>query len=426
MTAEQKTRCRLCGGDGMVEFLSFGEAPIADGLIREDQLEQQDPTAPLRTLFCTDCTLVQIGETVDPVSLFGDAFRYLSSCSETLLADAEENAQQLIRASALDRSSLVVEIGSNDGHLLKHFLDRGINVLGIDPAPSPAQVAEESGIPTRRAFFSGELAEGMVAQGLRADIVIANNVLAHVPALTDFVSGISLILKPEGVAVIEVPWIFRMMQNLAYDTIYHQHVFYFSLTAISDLLGRHNLFVNDVRHIDSQGGSLRLYIGRQKTAGPSVTGILEEELARGVRDAAIYFDFSRRVEAHRRRLHDMLADLKAKDRRIAAYGASAKGTALLHACGLNNAMIDYVVDRNQIKQGYYMPGSRLPIRSPDLIAQDRPDHVLLLSWNLADEILAQQNSYLEAGGEFIVPIPEPRTITQQSSVVMGSAAASHQ
>ncbi len=216
-------------------------------------------------------------------------------------------------------------------------------------------------------------------------------------------------------AVIEVPWIFRMMENLAYDTIYHQHVFYFSLTAITALFRRHDLVVNDVQPLDSQGGSLRLYVSRQATVTEAVGDMLAEESARGVDDTAVYFEFRQRVEAHRRNLRDLLIGLKADNRRIAAYGAAAKGTTLLHACGLDNSVIDYVVDRNTYKQGCYMPGSRLPIRAPDLLATDRPDYILLLSWNLADEILAQQRGYLEAGGQFIVPIPEPRIVGSRSS-----------
>jgi SAM-dependent methyltransferase len=410
MTGADDARCRLCGGPELTEIIDFGSTPIADRLVPASLLHEPDPMAPLAVDHCGSCSLVQLRETVDPTTLFDDDYPYLSSTSRSVIDAAARHAADLIARRDLDEGSRVVEIGSNDGYMLRHFAARGIRVLGIDPAGPAADAARRAEIPTIRAFFDRELGRRLASDGGAAELVIANNVLAHVPDIHDFVGGLAALLKPNGIAIMEVPWVFDMMDRLAFDTIYHQHVYYFSLTALCDLLGRHGLTVNDVQRLDTQGGSLRLSVERTRSIGPNVTRMLAGEAARGVDRPTAYREFGRYVADHVARLRELLLDLKARGRRLAAYGAAAKGTMLLHACGLDRATVDYVVDRNEFKQGRYLPGSRLRIEPAERLLQDRPDDVLLLAWNIADEIVDQQQRYLDGGGRFVVPLPDLRFI----------------
>jgi SAM-dependent methyltransferase len=337
---------------------------------------------------------------------------YLSSFSDTMLRHSEHLVHQLLASRPLDADSLVVEVASNDGYLLQYYMERSIPVLGIEPAENVAQLSRDRGIPTICDFFSESLARRLGDEGKKADIIHAHNVLAHVADLNGTVRGIAHLLKDTGLAVIEVPYVRDMVECCEFDTIYHEHLCYFSLTALDGLLRRHGLVISEVEHMPVHGGTLRIYAtkSRGENTPASVAALQRDEQAWRVRDASVYRNLAVRVERLRRDLLELLAELKSSGKRIAAYGASAKGSTLLNCFGIGEDTLDYVVDRNPAKQGHYMPGVRLPICPPERLLTDRPDYVLILSWNIADEILRQQAAYRMAGGCFIVPVPDVRVI----------------
>ena len=404
--------CRACGKQDLITILSLGKTPLANALLTREQLSETERTYDLDLVFCPSCSLVQITETVPPEKLFREYF-YLSSFSETLLRHSEENAHELIKSRNLDSNSLVIEIASNDGYLLQYYKCAGVPVLGIEPARNIAKTAEERGIPTVCEFFDAELAKKLIAEGRRADVVHANNVLAHVPDLNGFVNGVQLLLNDTGVAVVEVPYVKDMIDRQEFDTIYHEHLCYFSLTALDHLFRRHNLFIENVKRLDIHGGTLRIYARKQNINGnerpAAIEGMLAAEAA-WVRSADFYRGFGEKVERLRGELVTMLSELKAEGKRIAVYGASAKGSTLMNYFGLGSPMLDFVVDRSTVKQGHFTPGTHLPIYSPAVLLKEKPDYVLLLTWNFADEILQQQAEYRKQGGRFIIPIPELKVV----------------
>ena len=400
------TACRSCGATQLEKVLSLGRTPLANALLRAEDLERPEPTFPLELVFCPACALVQITETVPPEQLFSH-YLYLSSFSDTMVKHSEELAARLVRERRLDRDSLVIEVASNDGYLLQFYKQAGVPVLGIEPAANVAEVAELKGIPTLVRFFGRELAAELRSSGRRADVIHANNVLAHVADLNGFVAGLALTLKDGGVAVIEAPHVKPMIERLEFDTIYHEHLCYYSLTALQPLFKRHGLEIVDVFEIPLHGGSLQVHASLGGRPSDRVVRLLDEEREAGVGELEFYRDFGDKVLRLRKSLVATLEDLKSSGSRIAAYGASAKGATLLNYCRIGRETIEFVADRSTVKQGLYTPGAHLPIKSPESLLTERPDHVLLLTWNFADEILQQQAAYREQGGKFIIPVPEP-------------------
>jgi SAM-dependent methyltransferase len=408
--------CRSCGYTSLNPILSLGRTPLANALLTNEQLSNSEDTYPLDLVFCPNCSLVQITETVSPEKLFSKYF-YFSSFSDTVINNSREICESLISRRGLNDSSMVIEVASNDGYLLQNYIQAGIPVMGVEPARNIAEVARKKNVPTICEFFDEKLAEKMKSDGQQADVIHANNVAAHVANLHSFIQGIACLLKPDGVAVIENHYVKFLIDQVEFDAIYHEHLCYYSVTSFKNLFALHGLKLVDVEQLPVHGGSLRVYFQRED--GPCsleneneqhVNTILEEEIRWGVNDFQYYYRFGEKVEALRKNLLILLHKLKNQGKRIAVYGASAKSTTLLSYFGIGRETIDYVVDRSTVKQGYYTPGSHLLIRPPEFLLSDCPDYVLLLTWNFADEILAQQVEYRKLGGKFIIPIPNLQVI----------------
>lgn len=402
-------KCRSCSGETMRPVIDLGATPLANALLTADALGKPEPRYPLNTVMCMDCSLVQITETVPPETLFSQ-YVYFSSFSDTAVQSAKGLAERLVRERKLTSSSLVMEAASNDGYLLQHYQALGVPVLGIEPAKNIAEQANKNGIPTKCLFFGREVAEALAADG-RCDVFHANNVLAHVADLNGFVAGINEVLKADGLASIEVPYLRDLIENLEFDTIYHEHLCYFSATALDRLLARHGLLLADVERIPIHGGSLRIFAAHAGVPqSAAVRALLAEEKKMGMTGPEYYADFAARVARLRAELTALLRDLKKRGCSLAAYGASAKGSTLLNFFGIDRSLLDFVADRSTVKHGKYTPGTHLPIVSPDELLIRKPDFVLLLTWNFADEILAQQKAYRDAGGKFILPVPQVRIV----------------
>jgi SAM-dependent methyltransferase len=409
MSKQGSPACRSCASTGLTSILELGRTPLANALLTAQQLTESEASYPLELVMCNDCTLVQITETVPPEQLFREYF-YRSSFSDTMLRHAESIAQRMIDSRNLDESKLVLEIASNDGYLLQHYQRNGVPVLGIEPAVNIASVArDERGIPTLCEFFGAALAERLAADGHSAEVIHANNVLAHVADLNGFVQGIALLLTETGVAVIEVPYVKDMIDRCEFDTIYHEHLCYFSLTALDRLFRRNGLVISHVERLEIHGGALRVFVGKANNkTGPNevVNSLLAEEAEWGVGSVEFYSGFGAKVARLRAELTGLLRRLKSEGNHVAVYGASAKGSTLLNYFGIGSETLDFVVDRSLIKQGYFTPGTHLPIYAPEKLLEAMPEYTLLLTWNFADEVLAQQAEYRRRGGRFIIPVPE--------------------
>lgn len=402
--------CRSCSSPLVHSVADLGIMPLANSYVPPESASEKEASFPLHAYVCHQCWLVQVPPQATPEAIFSH-YAYFSGFSHIWKEHCKKYASEMISRFALSSSSLVVEIASNDGTLLQGFKENNIQVLGIEPAQNIAAYANEHGIPTRASFFGKETAQKLVAEGIRADVMAANNVLAHVPDIHDFVAGFTLLLKPEGVITFEFPHVLEMLKQTQFDTIYHEHFSYLSLTALQPIFHRHGLKMVDIEKLSTHGGSLRVFLMHENAsakASPSVEMTLQEEENYGLTSLKTYEVFAAKVQAVRIDLLHSLQALKAEGKKVAAYGAPAKGNTLLNYCGIGTEFLAYTVDKNPHKQGYLLPGSHLPIHSPDHLLQDKPDVVLILPWNIADEIMQEMQQIKEWGGRFMTAIPNVR------------------
>ena len=402
--------CRFCASPLEVTFCDLGMSPLSNSFLKPEQLARHEPFYPLHTWVCGKCWLVQLEEFEPPEHIFSAEYAYFSSYSDSWLEHSRRYVEEMSRRFSLGVKSLVVEIASNDGYLLQYFVQRGVPVLGIEPAANCARVAEEKGVRTRVAFFGTRLADELAREGKRADLLLGNNVLAHVPNLNDFVQGLKRLLAPQGVVTMEFPHLLNLVEQNQFDTIYHEHFSYLSFLTVEKVFARHGLVLFDVAEIPTHGGSLRIFARHAedstKPAGPAVRALLAKEARAGLDRLETYSAFDDKVKRTKRRLLEFLVKAKNEGKRIAGYGAPAKGNTLLNYCGVRSDFLDFTVDRSPHKQGCFLPGTRVPIFHPDKLREARPDYVLILPWNLKDEIVHQVGYIRDWGGRFVVPIPE--------------------
>jgi SAM-dependent methyltransferase len=404
--------CRSCDAPLTRVFVDLGSSPLANAYLTAEDLERPEIFYPLRVYVCERCLLVQLPSVVTPEELFSE-YAYLSSYSDTWVRHARDYCERISERFGLDSSSRVVEVASNDGYLLLHFQERGIPVLGIEPARNAAEVAEAKGIRTLVEFFGSATAARLAEAGEGADLLVGNNVLAHVPSLNDFVAGVHALLRPTGVATLEFPHLLELMEATEFDTIYHEHVSYLSLLAVQQVFSRNGLTIFDVEELATHGGSLRIYACRaddSRPIAPAVDELLRRERGAGLEQPEAYAAFADRVANAKRSLLRFLVSAKNDGKTIVGYGAPAKGNTLLNYCGVRTDFVDYVVDRNPRKQGRFLPGTHIPIHDPSRIAETRPDYLLILPWNLREEVMDQMSHVREFGCQFVVPIPETTVV----------------
>lgn len=406
-----QSQCRSCGATLEHTFVNLGMSPLANSYIKPEQLNRMEPFYPLHVYVCAECVLVQLEQFSTPHDIFSD-YAYFSSFSDSWLAHAKAYVDMIVDRFRLDRNSNVVEIASNDGYLLQNFVARGIPVLGIEPAANVAEVATKKGINTTVAFFGEKTAVDLCTNGWAADLIIGNNVLAHVPDVNDFVKGLKALLKPCGLITMEFPHLLQLMEQNQFDTIYHEHFSYFSFLAVEQVFARHGMKLFDVEEIPTHGGSLRIYACHDQDASKPIRDRARELRSReetiGFGQLNHYGSFGPKVEETKHKLLSFLISARQEGKRIVGYGAPAKGNTLLNYCGVRTDLIDYTVDRSPHKQGYFLPGVHIPIYAPDRIRQTRPDYLLILPWNIREEVMQQMHFIREWGGKFVVPIPEVR------------------
>ena len=405
--ATPSAACRFCGG-ALHEFVDLGMSPLCESFLAAEELNRMEPFYPLNVRVCGDCFLAQVEAYVAPECIFRE-YAYYSSYAESWLEHARRYCAMAVERFGLDRSSRIVELASNDGYLLQFFVERGFHVLGIDPAENVAKAAEARGVSTLTRFFGRALAASLVDDGTTADLVIGNNVLAQVPDINDFVAGLATILKPGGRATFEFPHLQRLIEGNQFDTIYHEHFSYFSLLAAARIFAAHGLRVFDVEELWTHGGSLRLFLCPAQAAQPtlaSVGRLIAAERAAGLDDLGTYRAFAERVRETKRKLLDFLIAAKRAGKSVVGYGAPGKGNTLLNYCGIRGDFLDYTVDRNPYKHGKFLPGTHIPVLPPERIAATKPNYLLILPWNLKDEIMAQMSMIRDWDGRFVVPIPE--------------------
>ena len=410
-TLHTQACCRFCGADLKHTFVDLGMSPLCESYLSAVQLNQMEPFYPLHVYVCQQCFLVQLEEYVTPEHIFTE-YAYFSSYADSWLKHVQVYTDQMINRFGLDKSSFVVEVASNDGYLLQYFVKQDVPCLGIEPAANVAKAAVDIGVPTLVEFFGRDLARKLASEGKQADLIAGNNVLAQVPDLNDFVAGLKILLKPNGVVTIEFPHLWCLMQENQFDTIYHEHFSYFSFITAEKIFAAHGLTLFDVEELSTHGGSLRIYTRHaedvSKPVSERVLELHRREQAAGFDRIEFYTAFAKQVEETKRKLLDFLIQAKREGKQIAGYGAPGKGNTLLNYCGIRTDFLDYTVDRNPYKQGKFLPGTRIPIFHPDRIAETKPDYVFILPWNFKDEIMSQMAFIREWGGQFIVPIPEAR------------------
>jgi len=405
--------CLACGAALRHTFVDLGLSPLCESYVAREDLDRMEPFYPLHVYVCGECFLVQLQEFVSPEAIFTE-YAYFSSYAESWVEHMRRYADMITERLGLGRESLVVEVASNDGYLLQHFVRKGIPVLGVEPAANVARVAEAKGIPTLVRFFGAETAREMAAEGKQADLICGANVLAQVPRPDDFVQGLRLLLKPGGVITIEFPHLMRLMAESQFDTIYHEHFSYFSFLSAERIFAAQGLVLFDVEELPTHGGSLRVYARHAEDASKPVTARAEElrrrEVEAGLLRLETYAHFGEQVKETKRKLLAFLIEAKRQGKSVVGYGAPGKGNTLLNYCGIRTDFIDFTVDRSTYKQGKFLPGTRIPIHHPDRIREARPDYVLILPWNFKDEIVAQMAGIRDWGGRFVVPIPEVRVL----------------
>ena len=401
--------CRFCGAQLSITFVDLGMSPLANSYLSESQLIQMEGFYPLHVYVCGQCFLVQLEEFESPDHIFSD-YAYFSSYSDSWLKHAKEYTEMMVRRFGLSARSHVVELASNDGYLLQYFVEKGVSVLGVEPAVNVATAAQQKGIPTIVGFFGEALARQLVSEHPRADLIVGNNVLAHVPDLNDFVRGMKILLHPGGVITMEFPHLLRLMAENQFDTIYHEHFSYFSFTTARAVFDRHGLTLFDVEELPTHGGSLRIYARHadddSKPITRRVSDLAAVEEGTGLTHLETYRSFGERTKQTKRKILQFLITAREQGKSIVGYGAPAKGNTLLNYCGVGTDFIDYTVDRSPHKQGHFLPGTHIPIYHPDKIKETRPDYVVILPWNIRHEIMEQLAYICEWGGRFVVPIPE--------------------
>jgi len=409
---EQST-CRNCGNSLTYTFADLGASPLCNELVQPEKINKGQQTYPLHAYVCEECFLVQIGTGISPQEIYAD-YTYFSSYSDSWLDHSKQYVQEMTSNFNINPDCFVMEIASNDGYLLQYFKDKNIPILGIEPSGTVAKAAKEKGIPTEEVFFGKQTAEEIKSEYRSADLILGNNVLAHVPGIHDFMDGLEVVLSEDGIMTFEFPHLMQLVENNQFDTIYHEHFFYYSLHAVKTLFKKHGFKIFDVHQLPTHGGSIRIFITRAANKNYEinrrVTELLSEERMKGYLDVEFYTKFGERIKQTKRALLSLLTELKNKGKSIAGYGAPGKGNTLLNYCGIGTDFIDYTVDRSPHKQGHYLPGSLMPVHRPDKIRETKPDYILILPWNLKDEIMTQMDDVQEWGAKFIVPIPQPKVI----------------